>query len=179
MEKYSLFTDGSLNPKLKFGIGAYLFLQTEELDKEVDTDYVKSFSKEIVYKEFSDTSSTNLEIRTVLFALSEMKKFSFADDNLQLKLFTDSQCVHGLPRRRKMLEENNFQSKTTNLLLNNSELYKVFFNYYDQYNFELIKVIGHLPSKSRNTIQKFFSLIDRGVRNQLEVRLKNKFILPE
>jgi len=78
-QKQFLFTDGSVNPRKNIGFGAYLYV------KEND-DYNASWNQNIKVKKFGSTSSTKLEIETMLWALKEMSSSDRA-----LIVFTDCQ----------------------------------------------------------------------------------------
>jgi len=71
-EKLLLFTDGSVNTKTKIGYGAYLFLNEEELSGI-------SLKNKVKFKRFENTSSSKLELQTLLYALKEIKQ---KDQNL-------------------------------------------------------------------------------------------------
>lgn len=65
MKKIKLFIDGSCNPQKKLGIGSYLLLE----DKTYDLEELKS---KVISKEFSDTSSTKLELQTFIFSIEDI-----------------------------------------------------------------------------------------------------------
>lgn len=141
-----LFTDGSVNTKTKVGVGAYL---------------ISSKNSKVITAIFEDTSSTKLELQTLLWALTEVK-----DLNSSINVFTDSQNIVGLIGRRERLEKNNFISKNGKNL-KNSDLYKLFYSLNDELNITIQKVKGHKPSVKKNEIDKLFSLVDRASRNVL------------
>ena len=58
-----LFTDGSVNPKSKVGYGAILY--TEDLNQPL-----KELKLQVRMKQFTDTSSTKLELENLLWGLS-------------------------------------------------------------------------------------------------------------
>jgi len=59
---------------------------------------------------FEQTSSTKLELQTLLWALGETITLANGDD-MTLTVYTDSQNIIGLPRRRARLEQNNSYSR--------------------------------------------------------------------
>ena len=59
MKTYKLFTDGSSCPKTKIGFGAFLLLDEEKGISSIKPDTVK-------IKKFENTSSTRLELETLL-----------------------------------------------------------------------------------------------------------------
>ncbi len=149
-----LFTDGSVNAQSNIGYGAYLAVSEPELS----LDSLKKFVK---VKRFEHTSSTKLELQTLLWALSDIQ----AEEH-NLIVYTDSQNIIGLPGRRDRIEKNDYRSKR-NKRLNNYELYQQFYRMLDQMNFELVKVRGHLRSNQKNEFDRLFTLVDRASRNAL------------
>ena len=65
MDKLFLFTDGSVNTKSKTGYGAYLAV-TDTLTS------MESLSEQVKVRRFENTSSTRLELETLLWALREI-----------------------------------------------------------------------------------------------------------
>jgi ribonuclease HI len=101
--KLMLFTDGSVNTKLRVGYGAYLA-------------FPELADHHITLKRFEDTSSSKLELQTLLWALSEISA-------PEVISYTDSQNIAGLNLRRKKLEENDYYARNGRRLKNH-ELYK-------------------------------------------------------
>ena len=129
MKKIKLFTDSSVNPQEKIGFGAYLLLEENEISFE-------EMKKNIKIKRFENTSSTKLELQTLLWSLEEI------NENIIIEVYTDCQNIIGLQDRREKLEKNNFHS-SSGKLMNNHELYKEFFEKIDELNLTFIKVKGH------------------------------------
>lgn len=149
-----LFTDGSANTKSKIGYGAYLIVVEGEFSYE-------SLKSQVRIKRFEDTSSTKLELETLLWALKEN---DFSEG--KLKIYTDSQNILSLLERRERLEQNNYRSKK-NKLINNYQLYQEFYKIIDMINCKFIKVRGHKRSIQKDDIDQIFSLVDRASRNAL------------
>ncbi len=147
-----VFTDGSVNTKSKVGFGAYLALKDDQRS-------LNDLKAEVKVKRFEKTSSTKLELQTLLWALSDIKT-----ENCKIVLYTDSQNIIGLPGRRERLEKNDYYS-SKNKRLNNFELYQEFYRVSDQLDCELVKVKGHMASKQKNRIETIFTLVDRASRN--------------
>ena len=154
MNELFLLTDGSVNVETRVGYGAYLLVHAEELFNATLKSKVKT-------KCFENTSSTKLELQTLLWALSELQESS-----KKLIIYTDSQNIAGLPGRRKRVEKNNYFTKKNELIANH-ELYKTFFQCIDFFESEIVKVKGHQPGKNKNEIERFFTLVDRASRNAL------------
>ncbi|MDA0347937.1 MAG: ribonuclease H [Verrucomicrobia bacterium] len=154
MSELLLFTDGSVNVQAGVGFGAYLVV----MDRGLSLD---SHRRNVRMKQFHPTSSTKLELQTLLWALSEVRELG-----KKILVHTDSQNILGLLRRRDRLEKNAFLS-SAGRPLNNSELYKEFYKLIDQLNCEFIKVKGHKVSKDKDEIDELFTLVDRASRDAL------------
>lgn len=158
MTHLNIFTDGSVNTQLKIGYGACLV--TSDLDTPIEPlkDTVK-------VKRFEHTSSTKLELQALLWALNEMITSASGND-ISLTVYTDSQNIIGLPRRRVRLEKNNYFS-SKNKRLNNYELYQEFYRLTDKLNCLFIKVTGHQASSKKDGVDKLFGLVDQASRRAL------------
>jgi len=149
-----LFTDGSVNPQIGIGYGAYLIIdEVEFLSDKIE--------QSIKVKKFVNTSSTKIELETLLWALE--------NDNLKefkIIVYTDCQNIIGLKGRRDRFEKNNY-TNTKGSQIKNHELYKDFFRKLDSLNFELIKIKGHKKASLKDEIDKIFTLVDRATRKAL------------
>lgn len=157
MKKIKLFTDSSVNPQEKIGFGAYLLILDENKS-------IEDMKKDVKTKKFEDTSSTKLELQTLLWALDEIEEDSF------LEVYTDCQNIIGLEDRRKRLESNDYKS-SKGKLMNNHELYKLFFERIDELNLTFIKVKGHKKNSLKDEIDTIFNLVDKASRNALRENL--------
>lgn len=147
-----LFTDGSVNTKSNFGYGALLAVSDPGMsDLELN--------KLVKIKRIEQTSSTKLELQTLLWALSELPGFKG-----KITLYTDSQNVLGLPGRRERLEKNDFYSKQ-NRRITHWELYQDFYRLTDELNIEIRKVSGHKRTSVKDNIDRLFTIVDRAARN--------------
>ena len=149
----SLFTDGSVNTQTGIGYGAYLVIT--ELTSNAN------LAHQIKTKKFDNTSSTKLELQTLLWALSDIP-----NTGQHLIIYTDCQNIITLPQRRDRLEKNNYHSKK-HIPLNNAELYRQFFNIIDNLSCEFVKVQGHKKSAQKTNIDKTFSQVDQAARKAL------------
>ena len=154
MKKIKLFTDSSVNPQEKVGFGAYLLLKNKDISFE-------EMKKDIKTKRFEDTSSTKLELQTLLWSLEEIN-----DKDVIIEIYTDCQNIIGLQDRRERLEKNNFHS-SAGKLMNNHELYKYYFKKTDELNLTFIKVKGHKKNSLKDEIDTIFNLVDKASRNAL------------
>ena len=154
MEIVKLFTDGSVDPKSKIGYGAYLAL----FEDGTSLDLLRSRVK---LQRFEQTSSTKLELQTLLWALGDLDT-----RGRRVVVYTDSQNIMGLPGRRERLEQSLYQSKK-NKPIHNHELYQAFYRRMDQLEIQFVKVRGHKRSIQKDEVDQIFTLVDRASRNAL------------
>ena len=148
-----LFTDGSVNPQSKIGYGVYLLLDTLTFSQDL--------KKECKIKKFINTSSTKLELETLLFAFEEI-----SPNHHPLIIYTDCQNILSLKERREKLEKNNYQNSKGTLIANHT-LYQSFFKWVDIYNCTFIKIKGHKQKDLKDDVDKIFSLVDMRAREGL------------
>jgi ribonuclease HI len=160
MNELMLFTDGSVNTHSKIGYGAYLAVS----DRGLSLDSLRPWVK---VRRFEHTSSTKLELQTLLWALGDIQALGS-----RVIVYTDSQNIVGLQGRRDRLEQNDYRSKK-NRRLNNYKLYQEFYRMTDQLDCEFVKVRGHRVSNQKDDIDRLFTLVDRASRNAL--RGDNRF----
>lgn len=151
MEKIKrVFIDGSVNPKSKIGIGAFYLC-----------DEIKKFDeKEIITKKFEDTSSTKLELESLLWALKQI------NTKEKLHIYTDCQNIFSLLNREDKLKKNNYFT-STNKKIKNHLLYEEFFYLNELYDLEFIKVKGHKKSSLKDEVDLIFSQVDKKARKEL------------
>ena len=149
-----LLTDGSVNTQSKIGYGAYLAVSERGLSLD-------SLRERVKLRRFEHTSSTKLELQTLLWALGDIQVLEG-----KVVVYTDSQNIMGLPGRRERFEQNSYRSKKGRLL-NNYELYQEFYRVTDQLKCRFVKVRGHQVSKQKDEIDRLFTLVDRASRNAL------------
>lgn len=153
MDESMLFVDGSVDTQSKTGFGAYLALDS----LSATTDY----QSEIKVKRFEKTSSTKLELQTLLWALAELNPSTH-----RLIIYTDSQNTTRLPGRRERLEEAQFESRSGKPL-NNARLYQEFYRISDKRNCRFEKVKGHQSQSKKGPIETVFTQVDRAARAAL------------
>jgi len=172
MHDFALFTDVSLNPQLKLGVGAYLVVPAALLEVSPHSIEISQITDQLVIQRFEGTSSTTLEVQTVLWSLEGYRSRLKGSKLGKLQVYSDSQCVVNLLRKRPGLEAKGFVSKRTGHQLKNACLYRRFFEFYDELGFEIIKVAGHTCSCSHNTVNRIFSLVDKNVREILNLWMR-------
>lgn len=149
-----LFTDGSVDNKTHIGFGAYLVVN------DIGLSLVELKTK-VKVKQFENTSSTKLELQTLLWALGD--ELLSDTEKLQVKIYSDSQNIVSLLDRRKGLEQRNFCA-SNGKRLSNAELYQAYFNAVDQCKCQIIKVDGHKPQRIKNDVDNVFALVDKASR---------------
>ena len=143
-----LFTDGSVNPQKKLGFGAYLTLSDENEVSEVEV------------KRFEETSSTQLELETLLWALEEIAI------EAPITIYTDCQNILGLPARREGFEQRDYHTRTGKPI-KHTLLYQKFFHLTDRFQCEFVKVKGHKKSHLKDEVDRLFTLVDKASRDAL------------
>lgn len=154
MDELLLFIDGSVNTRTKIGYGAYLAVSEHGLPPA-------SPGPRVQLRRFAQTSSTKLELQTLLWALSDIQALG-----RKVVVHTDSQNIMGLRKRRDRFEQHDYRAKNKRRL-NNYELYQEFYRMTDQLHCELVKVRGHKAAKQKDDIDRLFTLVDRAARNAL------------
>lgn len=168
MSQFAMFTDSSVNPITRFGIGACLTISSSTLNENVDDLKYSDYVEGIRFRVFRNTSSTQLELETSLWALNEFTSREFGSvERGQLTLYTDSQGVAGLVGRRKRLEAKKFLSNHTKKELTHASLYRSFYKLQDKIGFNVVKVKGHQPKMEHDTIHRCFSWVDQAARKKL------------
>ena len=155
MDELILLTDGSVNAQSKIGYGAYLAVS----ERGLSLDSLRTCVK---VRRFEHTSSTKLELQTLLWALRDIQALG-----RRVIVYTDSQNIMGLQGRRDRFEQNNYRSKR-NKRFNNYDLYQEFYKMIDLLDCELVKVRGHQVSNHKDDIDRLFTLVDRASRNALK-----------
>ncbi len=153
-ENIFLFTDGSVNPQTGVGYGACLFLDKLESPPS-------ELEHKIKIKKFENTSSTKLELETLLWSLDDLSL-----KNYKIVVYTDCQNTIGLLQRRDGFERKNYMTSKGNQIKNH-ELYKVFYKILDILDIEFIKVKGHKKSSQKDKIDDIFTLVDKASREAL------------
>ncbi|WP_041959595.1 ribonuclease HI [Sulfurospirillum arsenophilum] len=151
MSRILLFTDGSVNTQSNVGCGAYVNVYEGAL-------FDAAKLPPIHLKVFEHTSSTKLELQTLLWALEEVKTFGE-----QIVIYTDSQNIIGLPNRRERFEKNGYITKQKKLH-EHALLYQAFYKMMDVLECSLVKVKGHKLSGDKDEIDRYFTLVDRASR---------------
>ena len=154
MADLKLFTDGSVNPQAKIGYGAYLLVEDMDASIELLEGSVKT-------KCFKETSSTKLELQTLLWALKDIRTVGN-----HITVYTDSQNTVGLFNRRERFEKNNYLTSKGKLIANH-ELYKEFYRITDSLECSFVKVKGHKQASDMDLIDRIFVLVDKGSREAL------------
>ena len=164
----ALFADGSVDPQMKIGVGGYLALPASFLKTPLLSIKKHELGERVQIQRFTNTSSTRLEVQGVLWALEQVKSEVNGFGAGNIVLFSDSQCVNGLLKRRPVLEAANFLTKKKHQPLKHAALYRSFYQHYDRLGFETVKVKGHSRASLQDSVQLIFSVVDREVRKALK-----------
>jgi len=156
MKLLTLFTDASVDPESGIGFGAFLLIDRIAADPA-------ALQEAVQIRRFEHTSSTRLELETVIGALREIRPD-------KITIYSDSQNLINLPNRRARLERANFCSNQ-NKPLNQADLYREFFQLMDRIDCTFVKVKGHRRTKEKNEIEQIFTLVDRASRQALRAEL--------
>lgn len=168
IKNYALFTDVSVSPRLKLGVGAYVMLPASLLETSPGVIKKPEITGQIKVRRFEGTSSTRLELQALLWALTEIRLAPQGS----LTIYSDSQCVSGLLKRKRRLLAEGFISKKTNEQLGNASLYRTFYKFHDTLGFRIVKVAGHSASRAQDTAHRIFSFVDKEARKALKIGLK-------
>jgi ribonuclease HI len=172
VDKFALFTDVSVNPQRQVGVGACLLVPLQLLatpPHEIDRE---GLGAHLQCRRFIETSSTILELQTVLWGLAQVRK-DFPDTaRRDLHLYTDSQFVVGLSGRRAGLERRSYLATRSGCLLSHAPLYSEFYAASDELDFAVVKVTGHVRAATRDSVQRIFSIVDQGSRRELKLWMK-------
>jgi len=153
MTEWLLFTDGSVNTQTKNGCGAALLIRSDS-----HTHTFNELRDRIKVQEFTETSSTKIELQTLLWALADAP-----ESCAPLTVYTDSQNILGLTDRRAGFEAQNYCSKKGHPR-RHAALYQTFFQMADDRGFKLVKVKGHKSVAQRDAIDRLFNLVDKASR---------------
>jgi ribonuclease HI len=167
-ENLALFTDVSVSPGRRLGVGAYVLVPASFLEASSGAVGRPEITGRLKVRRFEDTSSTRLELQTVLWALAE----TLPGPQGSLTIYSDSQCIFGLPGRKSRLMSGGFLSKKTNRPLGNASLYRAFYEFHDESGFRVVKVDGHSGARARDAVHRVFSIVAREARKALKVWMK-------
>jgi ribonuclease HI len=149
-----LFSDISVDPKTGVGYGAYLLLSEYELEAPISKLKIK-------IKKFENTTSSKLELESLLWAISEIP---ITDS--KIIIYTDCQNIINLKDREERLKNSGYLNKN-GVFLKNHELYKKFYQLQDLYDCDFIKVKGHKKPQDKDMADRYFTLVDKASREAL------------
>lgn len=163
----ALFTDGSVNPQLRIGVGGFLVVPAAFLRTHPQNISREELATRLQLRRFVDTTSTRLELETLLWALAVYEQEMYLPGTGALTVYTDCQAVAGLAARRVGLEKGCFLSQRSGEPLTNAPLYRLFYAFVDRLGLNVVKVAGHAPRSAVDSVQAVFATVDRGVRRAL------------
>lgn len=162
---FALFTDVSVSSVHKLGVGAYVMIPASFLEASSGVIERPQITRRIKVRRFEETTSTRLELQTVLWALTENRQGPHGS----LTIYSDSQCVSGLLKRKPRLLAGGFLSKKTKRQLGNASLYHTFFELHDELGFQVVKMEGHSKSCFHDIAHRIFSFVDKEARKALKI----------
>jgi ribonuclease HI len=171
---FALFTDVSVSPGLRLGVGAYVMVPASFLEASYGVIGRSEIAGRLKVRRFEGTSSTRLELQTVLWALAENRRGPY----VSLTIYSDSQCISGLLKRKPRLLAGGFLSKKTKQPLGNSSLYRAFYEFHNALGFHVVKVHGHPGSRVQDAAHRIFSFVDREARKALRIWLPERVSKP-
>lgn len=151
-----LFTDASVDPQTKIGYGAYLLIPEFSLEAPIS-----KHKTSVKTKKFKDTTSSKLELETLLWALEKIPT-----KKCKIIVYTDCQNIISLKAREERIVKNNYMSRK-NTLIRNHELYRKFYKITDRYECDFIKVKGHKKTEDKDMVDTLFTLVDKASREAL------------
>ncbi len=153
MQDLKLFIDGSVDPRTKIGFGGYRLVDEERIPSHT--------SSGIRFAKFENTSSTKLEVQTLIHALQ-----SIGTTPRRIIVYTDSQNIARLPERRERLEKNAYRSRS-GAHIRHYKLYQEFYTWMDRLPCRIVKLKGHKPKSEKDAIDELFTLVDRAARKAM------------
>lgn len=147
-----LFCDGSVNAHTHVGIGAYVMVPENSTQDE---------ALHVKLKAFHETSSTKLELQTLLWAVEEVRGMSD-----EIVIYTDSQNIITLPSRKERFERMGYATHHKKIH-EHAELYQAFYRVMEEVNCSLVKVKGHKRECDKDAMDRYFTLVDRASREAL------------
>lgn len=171
MKSFSVYSDASFNGQLQLAVSGVLILDDAEINSP------SSDCERLVHiQQFKEINNIRAELRGILFAFEEINRRLGeiripASKYIKINLYTDCQTVSNLLERRARLESLNFKNKK-NVTLANADLYKVFYQYNDQFNSNIIWLKGHVSVARRAQNNHYFGLVDKMVRCRLRASLR-------
>jgi len=171
LEQFALFTDVSVNPQRRLGVGACLLLPLALLDAPPEELDREELAGQLRCRRFTETSSTRLELQTVLWGLELFREQQTEPERGLLRLYTDSSAIVGLPGRRDRLERGGYRSGRSGVELSNAALYRDFYAASDELGFSIVKVAGHSRAADHDSVRRLFTVVDRGARRALKLWL--------
>lgn len=165
---YYIYADASYNKQHQLAVAGYFIFN----NSETHHDGLTSLS--IIYTlQFKEINNIRAELRGALAALDALgvQLQSHVDaktkNNFTITLFTDCRAIAQLLGRRKKLEAAAYISQNKKTVLNNADLYRLFFLSYDRFKFNVVWLKGHSAEKNQTMLHKNFSFIDKTVRKEL------------
>ena len=154
--KVSVFTDGSFDPHSKKGSWASILKVNGQ--------------KKILTGIHDEVSQHEMELVAVLESLRYLEE-NYVSSHL-IQIYTDSEYVTNLLKRRQKLEQNQFLTKKGHYVANH-ELVKRFYSYLDKTSIQIFRVPSH-QKKGVSEISDFNREVDKLSRKILRKEIRNQ-----
>ena len=151
-----IYTDGSCNPK--HGVGAWASLLFVDESKVVLTGTEEQ------------TTHQRMELQAVIKSFEYLAKANLLQRVMEL--YTDSQYVTGLSRRKVKLKASGFMTKK-NVPIRNSDLVRILIEYSEMMNVHFIKVKAHQNNDDQNRNREVDLLARKIVREHITSSTSN------
>lgn len=148
-----IFTDGSCHTQIKTGAWAAIILRENK--------------KEVLKGCYKNTTHNQMELLSVIKALEYVENKKIKYDKIEV--FSDSQYVVDIIRRKDKLESSSFLTKAGKQI-QNVELLKALINYINQLNIEFYKVIAHQKANENINYNREVDIL---VRKTLREEIRN------
>ncbi len=172
MQPFYVYTDGSFSRATNVGVAGFMIFDNADDHTMQQTSLAKI--RTVLMKE---ENNIRVELRSALAALDEVRQSGIAPGGQrrrdeEIHLFTDCNALVNLPTRREALEASQYRSKRGGGFLKNADLYREFFEIYDDMHPIIYWTKGHSPRTKRDFVQENFSFLDKLVRRQLRREMK-------
>jgi ribonuclease HI len=164
----NIYTDASFNKTKEIAVVGFLIFTNSSEHKNNDTQAA-------IYQEriIQEKNNIRSELRGFIFALEFLKDNpGWNQKEMSINIYNDCQNITNLMSRRNRLEEKSFMSIRSGKLLENADLYKIFYQLNEIFNPNIIWVKGHTPEKNRTFVNENFSYLDKLVRKKLRMTTK-------
>lgn len=153
--RISVFTDGSCHVEKRVGGWAAIIFRAGE--------------KTVLSGHVFDTTHQRMELTAALSALQHLETISAHDE---IVVYTDSQYLADLHRRKKRLLASAFTTRKK-LTMPNADLLAEFFRFDDKFKLECVKVPSHAKGSSQANHNREVDMMSRSIVRKLVTAAHN------